>query len=124
MLVGIPKFLQDKEIDLRLYFSNTEEKISLKGVVKNSDFLEGRKDIAIVNIEFCADEIPMTYKFHINSYIMSYQKKLIEKQLQNKVRTAQAEVVANQKAMEMKEKREAAAKQQVSQNTTANGNAQ
>ena len=94
MLVGIPKFLENKAVDLRLFFIDTNEKISLPGVIKNSDFLPGRKDISIVHIEFIPDEIPMTYKFHINSYITSYQKQLIQNQINNKAAEEKAEAAA------------------------------
>jgi len=102
MVVGIPKFLENKAIDLRLFFSDTNEKISLKGTVKTADFLEGRKDISIVHIEFDPEEIPMTYKFHINKYITSYQKQMIENQIINK-------------AAELKAKEEAEAKKNAKQ---------
>lgn len=94
MLVGIPKFLEDKAIDLRLFFADTNEKIALKGTVKNADFFPGRKDISIVHIEFDIDEIPMTYKFHINSYITSYQKQMIENQLNNQAAAKKIEAEA------------------------------
>jgi hypothetical protein len=104
MLVGIPKFLENKPVDLRLFFIDTNEKISLQGVIKNSDFLPGRKDISIVHIEFVPDEIPMTYKFHINSYITSYQKQLIQNQINNKAAAekAEAEAAAKRAAAEQK----------------------
>ena len=104
MLVGIPKFLENKAVDLRLFFIDTNEKISLQGIIKNSDFLPGRKDISIVHIEFVPDEIPMTYKFHINSYITSYQKQLIQNQINNKVAAekAEAEAAAKRAAAEQK----------------------
>ena len=104
MLVGIPKFLENKNVDLRLFFSDTNEKISLQGIIKNSDFLPGRKDISIVHIEFVPDEIPMTYKFHINSYITSYQKQLIQNQINNKAAAekAEAEAAAKRAAAEQK----------------------
>ena len=91
MLVGIPKFLEGKTVDLRLFFSDTGDKVSLVGVVKNADFLPGRQDICIAHIEFIADEIPMAYKFHINTYITSYQKQLIQNQLKNEEAAAKAE---------------------------------
>lgn len=94
MLVGIPKFLEDKAIDLRLFFADTNEKIALKGTVKSADFLPGRKDISIVHIEFDVEEIPMTYKFHINSYITSYQKQMIENQLNNQAAAKKIEAEA------------------------------
>lgn len=104
MLVGIPKFLENKTVDLRLFFMDTNEKISLQGIIKQSDFLPGRKDISIVHIEFIPDEIPMTYKFHINSYITSYQKQLIQNQINNKAAAekAEAEAAAKKAAAEQK----------------------
>lgn len=104
MLVGIPKFLENKAVDLRLFFMDTNEKISLQGIIKQSDFLPGRKDISIVHIEFIPDEIPMTYKFHINSYITSYQKQLIQNQINNKAAAekAEAEAAAKKAAAEQK----------------------
>lgn len=102
MLVGIPKFLQDKTVELRLFFIDTNEKISLQGIVRAADFLPGRKDISIIHIEFIVEDIPMTYKFHINSYITSYQKQMIENQIMNKDKEekAQAEAAAKKEAQE------------------------
>ncbi len=114
MLVGIPKFLENKAVDLRLFFIDTNEKISLQGIIKNSDFLPGRKDISIVHIEFVPDEIPMTYKFHINSYITSYQKQLIQNQINNKAaeEKAEAEAAAKKAAAEQKAAELAAAQKE------------
>ena len=114
MLVGIPKFLENKAVDLRLFFMDTNEKISLQGIIKQSDFLPGRKDISIVHIEFIPDEIPMTYKFHINSYITSYQKQLSQNQINNKAAAekAEAEAAAKKAAAEQKAAEVAAAQKQ------------
>ena len=110
MLVGIPKFLENKAVDLRLFFIDTNEKISLQGIIKQSDFLPGRKDISIVHIEYIPEEIPMTYKFHINSYITSYQKQLIQNQIKNKAaeEKAEAEAAAKKAAAEQKAAEQAA----------------
>ncbi|SFI80073.1 hypothetical protein SAMN04487775_10661 [Treponema bryantii] len=122
MLVGIPKFLENKAVDLRLFFIDTNEKISLPGVIKNSDFLPGRKDISIVHIEFIPDEIPMTYKFHINSYITSYQKQLIQNQINNKAAEEKAEAAAAAKKAAAEQKTadaQAVSAQQAAANPTA-----
>lgn len=111
MTVGIPKFLLGKTVDLRLFFNDTNEKISLIGVVKAADFFPGRKDICVIHLEFDADEIPMTYKFHINSYITSYQKQMIESQIMNQAK--QEQIAAMQKrAAEIKSQQAAAVAQQ------------
>ncbi|MCR5189687.1 MAG: PilZ domain-containing protein [Treponema sp.] len=107
MLVGIPKFLENKAVDLRLFFSDTNEKIAIKGIVKNADFLPGRKDISIVHIEFDVEEIPMTYKFHINSYITSYQKQMIENQLSNQAAAQKVEAEAAAKVAQMQAQNQA-----------------
>lgn len=102
MVVGIPKFLQDKMIELRIFFLDTNENVSLKGIVKSADFLPGRKDISVIHVEFIVDEIPMSYKFHINRYITSYQKQLIDNQIinQDKEEKAEAEAAAKKAAAE------------------------
>lgn len=118
LTVGIPKFLIEKKIDLRIMFSDVAENISIPGVIKNADFLPGRKDIAIVHIEYSTDDIPMSYKFHINSYITSYQKQLIQNQIANQIAERKAEAEAEKKAEMIKAAKEAVA----TQNQTA-GNA-
>lgn len=108
MLVGIPKFLIEKTVDLRLIFTDTGEKISLIGIVKAADFMPGRKDITIMHIVFNADEIPITYKFHINRYITSYQKQMIENQILNKAEQERNEILALEKKAEIANKLNAA----------------
>lgn len=106
MLLGIPKFLQDKIVQLRLLFSDTNEQVALNGTVVNAVFMEGRKDISIVNIQYNTNEIPMSYKFHINRYITSYQKKIIENQMKNAEAAAKAAQEEAKKAEEAKAARE------------------
>lgn len=84
MMVGIPKFLINKQIDLRFYFFDTNEKIAILGTIVNAEFLPGRKDIVIAHINFNDNDVPMPYKYHINSYITSYQKQMIENQIINR----------------------------------------
>ena len=91
MLIGIPKFLLDKRVELKIFFTDINEKVSIPGVIKGANFLEGRKDICVINMEFDTDNVPMSYKFHINSYITSYQKQIIEKQLLNDAKRKQQE---------------------------------
>lgn len=112
LTIGIPKFLINKKIDLRLMFTESTENISIPGIIKNADFLPGRKDIAIVHIEYNVDDIPMTYKFHINSYITSYQKQLIQNQIANQIAEKQAEVEAEKKAAMIKAAKEAVVQNQ------------
>jgi len=122
LTVGVPKFLVDKKISLKLSFVETSEDIAIPGTIRSADFLPGRKDIAIVHIEFSQEEIPMTYKFHINSYITSYQKQLIQNQMNNQLAEKQAETEAEKKAAMIKAAKAAAAKQNAQAASSANGN--
>ena len=125
MLVGIPKFLLGKEIELKIFFTDTNEKVSIPGLIRGANFLEGRQDICVVNIEFKADEIPMTYKFHINGYITSYQKHMIEKQLLIKNREEMKErMAAAEKSRAEAEKKAAENKSETNEadNTTEEKN--
>lgn len=83
MLVGLAKFLKNKEAKLMLFFADTNEKITLSGVIVEADFMPGRKDISVVSISFAPEEIPMTYKFHINSYLTSSRQARLQIQEKN-----------------------------------------
>lgn len=98
MLVGIPKFLVGKKIDLIILFFETNEKLKIPGVIINADFYQDRKDIAVCHIQFVEDDIPMAYKFRINTYITSYQKQLIENQILNQKNQEKAEAEAAEKS--------------------------
>ena len=83
MLVGVPKFLVNKRVALKIDFIDTAESILLNGTIQNAEFLEGRKDIATVHIQFNGEQVPMSYKKHINSFITTYQKSMLSNQLHN-----------------------------------------
>ncbi|MBO4857551.1 MAG: PilZ domain-containing protein [Treponema sp.] len=83
MFVGIPKFLIDKPVDLKITFSETNDTVGIKGVVKDAEFLEGRKDIASVHIKFDEDKVPLLYKRRINNYITTYQKNMLNNKRNN-----------------------------------------
>lgn len=85
LLVGIPKFLEKKEVELRLLFSDTNEQVALKGIIESAEFMPGRKDISVVEVVYVQELVPMNYKFHINSYLTSSSKKRIQKQNENKL---------------------------------------
>lgn len=77
MLVGIPKFLINKPVFISLDFADLQQPIMLSGRIQNADFLEGRKDISVVNVSYDVENIPMTYKIRINNFITTYQKAML-----------------------------------------------
>lgn len=94
MLVGVPKFLVGKPINLRIDFTDTNESIIVQGIIPRAEFLEGRKDICVVHIAYKSEIVPMTYKIHINNYITNFQKTVLGNRAA--MANAQAQVVAAQ----------------------------
>lgn len=80
LLVGVPKFLAGKPIGLKIDFSDTNESVIIPGIIPRAEFLEGRKDICSVGICYNGDAVPMPYKLHINNYITTYHKKMLNTQ--------------------------------------------
>lgn len=91
MLVGVPKFLVGKPINLKIDFIDTNESIIVQGIIPRAEFLEGRKDISSVHIAFNNDVVPMTYKLHINSFITTFQKSVLGNQQNAESQTAVSE---------------------------------
>lgn len=85
MLVGVPKFLIRKPINLQIEFSDISRPLRIQGIIQHAVFLEGRKDISSVNVMFVPDTIPMEYKVHINNFITSYQKNMLNSNMVNGV---------------------------------------
>lgn len=77
LCVGIPKFLINKTIGLRINFVDTNDIVVVYGTIVRSDFMEGRKDITVVHIKFDSDKVPMPYKIHINNYITMFHKSML-----------------------------------------------
>lgn len=78
ILLGIVKFLVDKEAILQIIFSDPQETIEIKGKVISAEPIQGRQDIAAVSISFDENLIPMNYKIHINNYLMNTRKSFLD----------------------------------------------
>lgn len=111
MVLGLAKFLVNKEIQLNLQFTEPDETISLKGIIVKAVAAEGRSDIYAASIRFNEDSISMAYKLHINNYLSSLRKNELENQ-------AKLEELEKQKALEEQKIREQRA-QIIQQNVAA-----
>jgi len=78
MCMGVPKFLMDKDSDLKLTFIEPQISFNIPGIVKNAESLEGRKDICIVSIAFNPEQVPMQFKVLINQFLTNNKKTLLE----------------------------------------------
>jgi hypothetical protein len=69
IMVGVSKFLVDREAALRIDFEDPRESFLLKGKFIRSENVEGRKDLIALVILFEENLIPMGYKMRINDFL-------------------------------------------------------
>ncbi|MDR1030420.1 MAG: chemotaxis protein CheW [Treponema sp.] len=69
IIMGIAKYLDDRDVVLHIDFEEPHESYFLKGKFIHAETVEGRKDLVAMGISFYDDLIPMKYKIRINNYI-------------------------------------------------------
>ena len=69
IMMGIAKFLIDKEAALKIDFEDPREVFLIKGKFLRSEIVEGRKDLVALVILFNESIVPMGYKIRINDYV-------------------------------------------------------
>lgn len=74
IIIGIAKFLDQKQIVLKLKLEEQKKSLLMKGQVTRVDPVEGRKDLTAVGIQFDENAIPMEYKMIINHYLTHKRK--------------------------------------------------
>ena len=68
IMMGIAKFLIDKDTALRLDFDDPRESFLIKGKFTNPQEVEGKKEMIAISMEFEENQIPTGYKMRINDY--------------------------------------------------------
>jgi len=69
IMMGVAKFLVDRDAALRVDFEDPKESYLLKGKFIRSEAVEGRKDLIALAILFNESAVPMGYKVRINNYL-------------------------------------------------------
>jgi hypothetical protein len=69
IMVGVSKFLVDREAALRIDFDDPRESFLLRGKFLRSENVEGRKDLIALVILFEESLVPMGYKMRINDFL-------------------------------------------------------
>ena len=70
IMVGVAKFLVNREAGLRVDFDDPRESFMIKGAFVRSEAVEGRKELIALAIEF-SGSVPMGYKVRLNDYFGS-----------------------------------------------------
>jgi hypothetical protein len=69
IMMGVSKFLVDREAALRIDFDDPRQSFLLKGKFVRSENVEGRKDLIALAILFNEAAVSMGYKMRINDYL-------------------------------------------------------
>ena len=69
IMMGVAKFLLDRDAALRIDFDDPRESFLLKGKFIRSEAVEGRKDLVALAVLFDENSISMGYKIRVNDYI-------------------------------------------------------
>jgi c-di-GMP-binding flagellar brake protein YcgR len=69
IMMGIARFLVDKEAILRIDFDDPRQSFLLKGTFIRAENIEGKKELIALAIQFAENTIPMGYKIRINEYL-------------------------------------------------------
>lgn len=75
IILGLAKFLVDKEAIIRFDFEDVHDPVGIKGTIVGAESIEGRKDLVSLSIRFDEASVPMVYKLHINQYLTAVRKK-------------------------------------------------
>jgi len=71
IMLGIAKFLMDKEASLRVDFNDPREIYTIKGKFVRVEPVEGKKEMVAIGISFDEATIPMGYKIRLNDMLTS-----------------------------------------------------
>jgi hypothetical protein len=69
IMMGVSKFLVDKEVALRIDFDDPREAFLIPGKFIRSEDVEGRKELLALGIVFNEKQVPMGFKMRINDYL-------------------------------------------------------
>jgi len=74
IMMGIAKFLSNREVAVRLDFEDPRESFLIKGTILRTEEVEGRKDLVALAVQFVDGAIPMGYKVRLNEYLGSIKQ--------------------------------------------------
>jgi hypothetical protein len=69
IMMGVAKFLVDKETALRFDFDDPRESFLVQGKFVRSENVEGKKEMVALAMEYDEALIPMGYKIRVNEYL-------------------------------------------------------
>ena len=84
IMLGIPKFLLDKQGALRLDFNDPRISYTIKGKFIRAEAVEGKKEMVALGISFDEATVPMGFKIRLNDMITSVRADFHSAEEENK----------------------------------------
>jgi len=69
IMMGVAKFLLEKEASLRLDFNDPRETFTIKGKFIRAENVEGKKEMIALALNFDEAAVPMSYKIRLNEFL-------------------------------------------------------
>ncbi|MCL2179623.1 MAG: PilZ domain-containing protein [Treponema sp.] len=69
IMMGIAKFLMDKEASLRIDFNDPREVYTIKGIIIRAEGVEGKKEMVALGLNFDEAQLPMSFKIRLNDML-------------------------------------------------------
>jgi len=69
IMLGVAKFIVDKETALRFDFDDPRESFLIKGKFVQSEEVEGKQEMVALSMDYDQTNIPMGYKIRINEFL-------------------------------------------------------
>jgi hypothetical protein len=71
IMMGVAKFLLDKEASIRVDFNDPREVFTIKGKFVRAENVEGKKEMVALGLNYDETAIPMGYKIRLNDMLTS-----------------------------------------------------
>jgi hypothetical protein len=69
IMMGVAKFLVDKEAVIKMDFDDPRESFLMKGNLVSAEMVEGRKELISLDLQYDESIVPMGYKIRVNDYL-------------------------------------------------------
>ncbi len=104
IVLGVPKFLANKDCVIRLLFTEPNEIVDVKGTIVSVNTVEGRKELVEAGIKFDENQVPLSYKIIINEYLSNRRKKFLDYATKASSQNKKEETLEKQEAQKPSEK--------------------
>jgi len=80
VMLGVPKFLIEKEAAVKLDFWDPHESFIIKGKFTDVKLIQGKKEMVTLVLSFDEAAVPMSYKIRLNEYIISIRNNIQQRE--------------------------------------------